>query len=94
MVIFRSNFMIFISFNTQLTHSNASNLLNLIEKTVMTTLYKSLVRSLLDYCCPLWAPVEVTEIQLLEGVQRTFTCFIGGLENMNFCTGKDSLARR
>ena len=51
---------------------------------VMTTLYKSLVRSLLEYCCPLWDPVKVTEIQLLEGVQRTFTNRIGGLENMNY----------
>ena len=54
------------------------------EKTVMTTLYKSLVRSLLEYCCPLWDPVKVTEIQLLEGVQRSFTSRIGGLENMTY----------
>ena len=54
------------------------------DRTVMTTLYKSLVRSLLEYCCPLWDPVKVTEIQLLEGVQRTFTDRICGLENMNY----------
>ena len=53
-------------------------------RTVLTTLYKSLVRSLLEYCCPLWDPVKVTEIQLLEGVQRTFTNRIGSLENMNY----------
>ena len=28
MLIFRSNFSVFLSFNTQLTHLNASNLLN------------------------------------------------------------------
>ena len=28
MVVFRSNFSVFLSFNTQLTHLNASNLLN------------------------------------------------------------------
>ena len=50
----------------------------------MITLYKSLVRSLLDYCCPLWDPVKVTEIQLLEGVQRTFTSQIGGLKDLNY----------
>ena len=49
------------------------------DKVVMMTLYKSLVRSLLEYCCPLWDPVMTTEIQLLEGVQRTFTSRIGGL---------------
>ena len=54
------------------------------DRTVLTTLYKSLVRSLLEYCCPLWDPVKVTEIQLLEGVQRTFTNRIDGLENMNY----------
>ena len=53
----------------------------------MTILYKSLVRILLEYCCPLWDPVKVTEIQLLEGVQRAFTNRIGGLENMNYWEG-------
>ena len=54
------------------------------DKTVMTTLYKSLVRSLLEYCRPLWNPTKVTEIQLIEGVQRTFTSFIGGLRHLNY----------
>ena len=51
---------------------------------VMTTLYKSLVRSLLEYCCPLWNPSKVTEIQLIEGVQRTFTSRVSGLKNLNY----------
>ncbi|KAL5251911.1 hypothetical protein ACHWQZ_G014894 [Mnemiopsis leidyi] len=54
------------------------------DRVVMMTLYKSLVRSLLEYCCPLWDPVKTTEIQLLEGVQRTFTSRIGGLCDMNY----------
>ena len=54
------------------------------DKTVMTTLYKSLVRSLLEYCCPLWSPTKVTEIQLIEGVQRTFTSRIGGLQHLDY----------
>ena len=54
------------------------------DRTVMITLYKSLVRSLVEYCCPLWDPVKVTEIQLLEGVQRTFTSRIGGLKDLNY----------
>ena len=40
------------------------------ERSVMITLYKSLVRSLLEYCCPLWNPPKITDIQLLESVQR------------------------
>jgi len=54
------------------------------DKVVMMTLYKSLVRSLLEYCCPLWDPVMTTEIRLLEGVQRTFTSRIGGLYGSNY----------
>ena len=50
----------------------------------MITLYKSLVRSLLEYCCPLWDPTKFTEIQMLEGVQRTVTSRIGGLNDMNY----------
>ena len=54
----------------------------------MTTLYKSLIRSLLlfflEYCCPLWNPSKVTEIQLLEGVQKTFTSRIAGLQHFNY----------
>ena len=50
----------------------------------MTTLYKSLIRSLLEYCCPLWNPSKVSEIQLLEGVQRTFTSRVCGLQHLNY----------
>ena len=54
------------------------------DTTIMITLYKSLVRSLLEYCCPLWDPTKITDIQMLEGVQRTFTSRIGGLKDMNY----------
>ena len=39
---------------------------------------------MLEYCCPLWDPSKITEIQMLEGVQRTFTSRIGGLKDMNY----------
>ena len=54
------------------------------DKGVMITLYKSMVRSLLEYCCPLWNPTKIGDIQLLEGVQRAFTKRISGCENMNY----------
>jgi hypothetical protein len=54
------------------------------ERSVMITLYKSLVRSLLEYCCPLWNPPKITDIQLLESVQRTFTNRIAGLQGTDY----------
>ena len=50
----------------------------------MLTLYKSLVRSHLEYCCPLWHPNKIYDIQLLEGVQRTFTAKISGVQHMDY----------
>ena len=54
------------------------------ERSLMMTLYKSLVRSLLEYCCPLWNPSKITDIQLLESVQRTFTNRIAGLQGTHY----------
>ena len=50
----------------------------------MTTLYISLVRSLLEYCCPLWNPGRVVDIQLIESVQRSFTSRVCGLQHLNY----------
>ena len=50
----------------------------------MLTLYKSLIRSILEFSCPLWHPVKIREIQMLEGVQRTFTHMIVGSKDSNY----------
>ena len=52
--------------------------------TIMLTLYKSMVRSLLEYCCPLWNPRKVSDIQELEKVQRTFTARIAGVQHLDY----------
>ena len=52
--------------------------------TVMLTLYKSMVRSKLEFCCPLWDPSSVIDIQTLEAVQKTFTSRIYGCQHLSY----------
>ena len=50
----------------------------------MTILFKSLVRSKLEYCCPLWNPAKIIDIQTIENVQKEFTRKINGLSDLNY----------
>ena len=50
----------------------------------MMLLYKSFVRSKVEYCCPLWHTNKISDIQLIESVQRTFTTRISGMERLNY----------
>ena len=54
------------------------------DRITLVTLYKSLVRSHLEYCCPFWSPRKITDIQLIEGVQRSFTSRIWGVQHLNY----------
>ena len=50
------------------------------DRVTILTLYKSIVRSHLEYCCPLWHPTsKIADIQELESVQR-----ISGLSSLNY----------
>ena len=53
-------------------------------KEVMLTLFKTYVRSRLEFSCPLWNPHKITDIQTLESVQRNFTSKIDGLSEFNY----------
>ena len=69
------------------------------DKDTMLTLYKSLIRSHLEYCCPLWNPYLIRDIQVLEGVQRSFTSRIWGFQHLDYwarlqALGLMSLQRR
>ena len=51
----------------------------------MLTLYKSMIRSYLEYCCPLWHPYDhIANTQTLESVQRLFTSKLQGYGVMDY----------
>ena len=52
--------------------------------TIMLTLYKSMVRCLVEYCCPLWNPLKISDIQELESVQKAFTARISGMRDLHY----------
>ena len=54
------------------------------QEEVMVTLYKSIVRSHLEYCCPVWNPHKIADIKKLEDVQKQFTSKIAGLQDLNY----------
>ena len=54
------------------------------SKVLMLQLYKSLIRCRVEYCCPLWNPSRIADIQAIENIQRQFTRRIHGLKNINY----------
>ncbi len=47
-------------------------------------IFKTLVRSKLEYCFPLWNPCKISDIQTIENVQKQFTRKICGMSNSNY----------
>ena len=54
------------------------------SKATMLTLYKSMVRCRLEYCCPLWNPADIASIQAIESVQQHFTKRIKGYQHLPY----------
>ena len=54
------------------------------QKLPMVTLWKSLIRSKLEYCCQLWCPINIGDIQNLEQVQRSFIRKISGIQHLSY----------
>ena len=54
------------------------------SKDVLLTLYKNIVRSRLEYSCPVWNPSSMQEIKKLESTQRAFTRYISGCQGLSY----------
>ena len=50
----------------------------------MMTLYKSMVRSIVEYCCPLWHPTGSGLTKKIEALQRSFTRRIQTCKDMDY----------
>ena len=57
----------------------------------MLTLYNSLIRSRVEFCSPLWNPLDIGNIQKLEDVQRQFTRRIIGQRSKDYWQRLQSL---
>ena len=57
----------------------------------MLLLYKTYVRSKLEYACLCWRPTSINNIEKLEGVQKAFTKRIDGMDNLNYYERLQSL---
>ena len=51
---------------------------------IMLSLYKTLVRPLLEYCTPVWSPHYIKDKQLLERIQHRFTRLVPGFRVMAY----------
>ena len=43
-----------------------------------------MVRSFVEYCCPLWNPSKISDIQELESVQKTFISKVTSMKELHY----------
>ena len=77
--------------HVDITHSKGIQLINWVLRTFKTrdplpmiTLWRSLILSRIDYCSQLLSAINNSELQKLEGLQRTFTSRITCLKDFNY----------
>ena len=54
------------------------------SKTIMKTIWKTLIQPKMDYCSQLWSPGDQDSIVKLESVQRHFTSKVQGLKDFDY----------
>ena len=54
------------------------------DESTMMLLYKTYVRSIIEYCCALWSPHLLCDITRVEAIQRSFTSKITGCSALNY----------
>ena len=54
------------------------------EERLMVTMFKSHIRSKLEYGSLVWNPSKKEDIDKLEGIQRNFTSKIRGMEKLDY----------
>ena len=50
----------------------------------MVPLFKTLVRSLAEYNCPVWNPSKIEDIKTVESIQRSFTSKIEEVKDLSY----------
>ena len=54
------------------------------DSSLLSKAFTVYVRPLLEYCSPVWAPVYIGDINLLESVQRRFTKRLSGMCGLSY----------
>ena len=54
------------------------------DKIMLSKAYTTYVRSLLEYCTPIWSPTYVTDIVKIEKFQKYYTNRISSISNLSY----------
>ena len=61
------------------------------SKDIMLTLFFSIIRTKLEFCCEIWSPFQIQDIVKIEQIQRSFTSRISGMKTLNYWERLDKL---